>query len=257
MSESVFDVQADYEVPLLRLLADLPDGQGRMQDVLDEFWRRHRNRIPPKHLEKMESMDELHWRNKTQWARQELFWLGLIDSPKRGTWRITQKGRDWLASNPTATRVTGALPRAVPSKTRTSVQNDRGLVAAAPAGISMEVLEQTRKYMPQDEFRRAWGELYDRLLAAERAKAITPLGDRDLLARVREPVRRIQDFLQGRGNDAPKSEEICDWIHFCYLLGLFREGAALWQFVHQDGVNDWQYERTKRLAAVCRSKVGL
>jgi hypothetical protein len=116
------------------------------------------------------------------------------------------------------------------------------------------MLEQTRKAMPQESFRQVWGTLYDQLLAKERAKAITQISDKELLVAVRQPVRRIQDFLQGRGNDTPKSEDMCDWIQFCYTLGLYREGAALWQYVNQDDVHPWQYERTKRVAAVCRTK---
>jgi hypothetical protein len=119
------------------------------------------------------------------------------------------------------------------------------------------MLEQTRRAMPPDQFRQVWGTIYDQLLAEERSKAITPITDKELLAAVRQPVRRIQDFLQGRGSDTPKSEEVCDWIHLCYTLGLYREATALWSYVLQDEVNPWQYERTKRLAAVCRTRAGM
>jgi hypothetical protein len=122
--------------------------------------------------------------------------------------------------------------------------------------ISLEMLELTLSAMPSEQFRQIWGELYDRLIAEERAKAITLVTDKELLSAARQPVRRIQDFLQGRGNETPKSEELCDWIHFCYTLGLFREGSALWRLVQPEGVNQWQYERTKKIAAVCRARVG-
>jgi hypothetical protein len=118
------------------------------------------------------------------------------------------------------------------------------------------MLEQTRKAMPQESFRQVWGTLYDQLLAKERAKAITQISDKELLVAVRQPVRRIQDFLQGRGNDTPKSEDMCDWIQLCYTLGLYREGAALWQYVQRDEVNAWLYERSKKIATVCRTRIG-
>lgn len=130
-------------------------------------------------------------------------------------------------------------------------------VVAPPPGITLEMLESTRQSMPTDEFRRIWGNVYDRLIAEERAKAITPVNDRYLLERMRPLVQRIQDFLQGRGNESPKSEVVCDWIFICYTLELFREGAALWRYVNKDEVNAWQYERTSKFNAACRARVGL
>ena len=130
-----------------------------------------------------------------------------------------------------------------------------GPAAATPSGISLEMLELTRRAMSADQFRQVWGPIYEQLLAEERAKAITTLTDASLKDLVRKPVRRIQEFLQGRGNDSPKSEEICDWIHFCYTLELYREAAALWLYVSPEEVHPWQYERTKRVAAVCRTKI--
>lgn len=126
-----------------------------------------------------------------------------------------------------------------------------------PAGITLDKLERIRQVMSADEFRQDWGDIYDQLLAAERAKAITPVNDRYLLDRVRPVVQRIQDFLQGHGAESPKSEVVCDWIFTCYNLELYREGATLWRYVNKDEVNAWQYERTAKLSAVCRTKVGL
>jgi hypothetical protein len=125
-----------------------------------------------------------------------------------------------------------------------------------PSGVTMEMLELTRQSMPADQFRQVWGPIYDQLVSEERARAITPISDKQLLQAVRQPVRRIQDFLQGRGNDTPKSEDVCDWVQLCYTLGLYREGAALWQYVQRDEVNAWLYERSKKIAAVCRTRIG-
>ncbi len=124
-------------------------------------------------------------------------------------------------------------------------------------GITLDKLERIRQVMAADEFRRDWGDIYDQLLAAERAKAITPINDRYLLERIRPVIQRIQDFLQGRGNESPKSETVCDWIFLCYTAELHREGAALWRYVNQDEVNPWQYERTAKFSTVCRVNAGL
>ena len=45
---------------------------------------------------------------------------------------------------------------------------------AVPSGIALEKLERIRQVMPADEFRHDWGGHLRHLLAAERARAITP-----------------------------------------------------------------------------------
>ena len=48
---------------------------------------------------------------------------------------------------------------------------------------------------------------------------------------------------------------LCDWIHFCYALELYREAAALLPYVRQDEVDPAIYKRAKRIAEVCRGKM--
>ncbi len=50
MAEAQFQVESDYYVPLLRLLAEFPDGVAKHY-VLELFWERFKNRIPAEHLE--------------------------------------------------------------------------------------------------------------------------------------------------------------------------------------------------------------
>lgn len=146
-------------------------------------------------------------------------------------------------------------PPVAPQPRRTSAHTPAPVTP--PAGITLDKLERIRQVMSVDEFRQDWGEVYDQLLAAERAKAITPVNDRYLLDRVQPVVQRIQDFLQGHGNDSPKSEVICDWIYLCYTLELHREGAALWRYVNKDEVDALKYERTAKFSAACRTRAGL
>ena len=255
MPEPRFEVEADYYVPLLNVLADFTQGAPK-REVLAQFWKRYQERIPPAHLKPVASApDEVVWANKVAWARNRLKDFGLIDASDHGIWCLSSNGRDWLTKNPNAHRVSGLTGKA-PSPTQSRKrESPRPISKALPVGITYEMLEETKKLMPAEQFRSLWGSIYDQLLAEERSKAITVLSDKELVAAVRKPVRRIQDFLQGHGNDAPKSEELCDWIHFCYTLTLYQEGAALWQYVRQDEVNPWQYERAKKLAAVCRTLV--
>jgi hypothetical protein len=245
----------DYYVPLLRLLGELQDGRGQTRTIQDAFWERYESCIPSEHLVTIRQGREEKWRNVLDWARKELKDRGLLEMPRHGEWRITQAGRDWLRLNPNAThfdrspeRMQGLPEKDIrPSTTRA--------VPLAPAGISLEMLEQTRQVMPPDQFRQIWGGIYDQILAEEQRKAITPVTDRFLAEKTRSIVQRVQDFLQGRSTESPKSEMVCDWIWLCYTLELFREGSALWQYVNKDEVNPWQYERTMKLSAACRARV--
>lgn len=249
--------QADYIVPLLRLLAELPGGQGTRAEVSERFLERFRTEIPQEDFAPVASSNEPRWRNRVAWARNFLKDLGFINASEWNVWQITQAGRDWLEQNPHATHMKRPLQRRELSltvgKPKTSIPSR---TITAPPGITLDKLERIRQVMSADEFKRDWGEIYDQLLAAERAKSITHLTDRHLLERVRPLVQRIQDFLQGRSDESPKSEVICDWIFLCYTLELFREGAALWRYVNQDEVNAWQYERAAKFSAACRARIG-
>lgn len=66
-------------------------------------------------------------------------------------------------------------------------------------------------------------------------------------------IKAVRDFLAGRAS-RPSDEKLCDWVHFCYTFELYREASALFQLVDAAQVERWQYERTKRLAAICQMK---
>jgi len=64
-------------------------------------------------------------------------------------------------------------------------------------------------------------------------------------------IASLRRFLSGANMPTPSSEKICDWINFCYLLRLYREGIELFSYVDPIDVNDWYYERTKKIAKLC------
>ena len=104
-----------------------------------------------------------------------------MDSPDRGVWRITEAGRQWLQNNPEATRLEPGR-----STRRTRSRRRR---AAAPPGVTLEQLKATKAVMPPDQFRQVWGELYDQLLAQERARSKTTISNRELGTRARAVLR--------------------------------------------------------------------
>ena len=245
MSTSVFQANADYHVPLLRLLTTLESDQGRTSEVVRLFGERYQDNIPADHYELL-SDGMSRWEKNVQWARYQLAQRGLMDAPAYGVWHITEAGRQWLQDHPEATRLE--------PQQRTRRTRSRRSRMAAPPGVTLEQLKATKAAMPPDQFRQIWGELYDQLLAQERARAKTTISNRELGVRARAVLREVHDVLDG--NTAASSEKAYDWMQFCYALSLYRETAALFRHIFQDDLSQWAYERARKMAEACRARLG-
>jgi len=244
VSTSVFQTRADYEVPLLRLLSTLEEGRGQAREVIRLFGERHKDNIPADHYELLAN-GVPRWTNFVSLARQHLVDRGLMDAPARGVWRITEAGRQWLQDHPEATRLD--------PEQRLQRARSRRKRSVAPVGVSLEQLKATKVAIPPDQFRQIWGELYDQLLAQERARSKTTISNRELGTRARAVLREVHDFLNG--NAAASSEKAYDWMQFCYTLGLYRETAVLFAYVFQDDLPEWAYERARKMAEACRARI--
>ena len=109
--------------------------------------------------------------------------------------------------------------------------------------------------MPPDRFQARFGERWEALLAEERACTCTEISDRELARCTRQVLQEVHAFLNGDGG-AISSEKACDWMQFCYALGLYRETAALFRHVFQDDLPEWAYERARKVAEACRTRIG-
>ena len=69
---NTFRNYADYEVPLLQVLVELPGGQGASRDVRDRFGERFADHIPDEHRVYLENAHEAKWRNIVAWVRNGL-----------------------------------------------------------------------------------------------------------------------------------------------------------------------------------------
>lgn len=67
-------------------------------------------------------------------------------------------------------------------------------------------------------------------------------------------VGSIRAYLNGSSGHLPGQETICSWVEFCYVFELFDEGAALFDRVGEDSINEWLYEKTKKIALACRHR---
>ncbi len=61
----------------------------------------------------------------------------------------------------------------------------------------------------------------------------------------------------GGSVEIPSDDVLCDWVHFCYDFGLYKEGQQLFELVSAEQVNPWYYERTKKLARLCSMRVSI
>lgn len=249
VSDETFRSTADYRVPLLHLFAELEDGQGYAKDICRLFQHRYDHLIPQQHRVLLSNGNPA-WDGNVRWACANLKGLGFLDNPERGFWRITDEGRHWLKENPDATRI----KRTGKQKSQTSPRKASTKAPSTP-GITLEMLEQTRKLMPADQFRQVWGVLYDQLLAEKRTRTITEITQMELGRRTRRWLDDVHTFLNGRSASPLSSEVLCDWMHFCYILELHREAAALLAYVREDEVEPNVYRRVKRIAEVSRSKL--
>jgi hypothetical protein len=191
--------------------------------------------------------------------------MGLMGSGGHGIWTITKEGQDWLRDHPEGTTQELMAFEAPPQPKKPSLRKvktqqpsgrSRDTRQMTPGAINLEMLEKTRQSMPPDQFRQVWGAIYDQLLAEERARIVTDINQTELGRRARRKVEEIQAFLRGQSNASPKSDVLCDWIHFCYELELFREAASLLQYVAEEETDLAIYRRAKRLAEASRVNLG-
>jgi len=247
----------EYNLALLRLMAEL--GRAPTSDAVREFERRLGHLIAPEDRE-LNPSGHLRWDWRVRWARQDLVRAGLMGSGGRGIWTITEAGHQWLEDNPNATDL--GLPR----DTEDNVQGTRGSRSSAAAagrrkgetrtGVSLEMLEQTRRAMPTEQFRQLWGTLYDQLSAEERARATTSITQAELGSRAMRELERIHSYLRGRHTEQPDARRICLWIEFCYALELHREAASLLPYVDETQVDPAIYEQVRRLGTASKAKLG-
>jgi hypothetical protein len=253
----------DYRPALLWLMGQLE--RATTSEALAEFERLLGDLIPPAHRGEIKS-GKIKWDWYVRWSRQDLLNAGLMGSGGRGVWTITPQGQQWLAGHPdgggdelkallkpvrkgTAPRTAATRP-APGRRTRSRTRRTKTEV-----GLSFKDLKHIKQHMPADEFQTRFGERWQTLLAEERARIQTDVSDQELARRARQILQQVHTFLKGEGG-AISSEKACDWMQFCYALGLYRETAALFAYVSQDDLPEWAYERARKMAEACRARLG-
>jgi len=103
----MFGPYTDYLIPLLKILDDLPRKVDRGENVLVMFEEKHRNEIPEYAFNASGSTGKTQWVYCIYNAKHKAIEFGLIDSPSKGIWHLTEDGHKWLLEHPNATHFIG------------------------------------------------------------------------------------------------------------------------------------------------------
>jgi restriction system protein len=89
----------DFQTVMLPVLRDLAHGERTGQETLDAV-AVHFALTPEELAQRLPSGKQTTFTNRLAWAKSHLKGAGLIESPRRGVYRITDRGRTVLAENP-------------------------------------------------------------------------------------------------------------------------------------------------------------
>jgi restriction system protein len=91
----------DYQTCMLPFLRFLADGTAHTLSDAEESLAGHFNLTPIERAQLLPSGQQGVFRNRIGWARTYLKKAALVEAPKRGVFRITERGQKTLSTNPT------------------------------------------------------------------------------------------------------------------------------------------------------------
>ena len=89
----------DFQTVMLPLLRDLEKGERQSQETVESL-ASHFALSPEERAQRLPSGKQTTFSNRIAWAKSHLKAAGLVESPERGVYRITERGRKVLAGNP-------------------------------------------------------------------------------------------------------------------------------------------------------------
>lgn len=250
MNKDLFTPQEAFEIPVLKILIEL-GARGAQQEVL-------------KHLENEVNLldgdwqpmrsGRIRWHSNVSWTKYRLVKKGEVDSPKRGVWLITEKGRQRYEAEGVSydqAKYHPILPRSYAPRGRVTVTKKQRLID--PNQVTSDFLQRWGINQGLNLFelgiegvKRKYVEYYRKQMGLE---------DGHLLKIIKTTIKEIKAFLTGDSQIAPTPERICQWIDYCYLLEMHEEGARLFNKVPQNSIPEELYRRTKKIADACQNSV--
>lgn len=91
----------DFQTAMLPVLRDLTRGERTGQETIDALAREF-DLTPEELAQRLPSGKQATFTNRIAWAKAHLKAAGLVESPRRGAYRLTDRGRQALAGSPTS-----------------------------------------------------------------------------------------------------------------------------------------------------------
>jgi restriction system protein len=91
----------NFQMVMLPLLQDLASGERTGQETLDALAEQF-SLTPEESAVRLPSGKQSTFTNRVAWAKSHMKAAGLIESPRRGVYRLTERGRQVLAARPTS-----------------------------------------------------------------------------------------------------------------------------------------------------------
>lgn len=182
----------DFQTAMLPLLRHLEHGERSGQDILDAL-AGHFGLTPEELAVRLPSGKQTTFSNRVAWAKSHLKGAGILESPRRGVHRLTERGRAFLAGNPTAVNmaVLAQFPEYVAFR-----QGPPATLSAGHAASPMVDAVDTRT--PDDLIEEGHRQLRAALIAELREKISTmpPSAFEQL----------VVDLLRGMGYGGPQED---------------------------------------------------
>lgn len=184
----------DFQSVMRPLLAILADGEEKTVQTIRDTLARQFELTEEELEERLPSGRDRIYRNRVGWALTHLKGASVIESPRRGVYRITNRGRRVLADTPETERVDLRTLSAFEEYRQFRSQNgsaDATTSATSGPGTATGEPDTVSAGTPTERIEAAWGELRAALAA-------------DLLDRVREQPPEffeqvVLDVLQAMG----------------------------------------------------------
>lgn len=151
----------DFQSLFLPLLRHTSDNAEHTQQETEDFLAHYFKLNDAERNEILSSGKQSRFGNRVAWAKQHLRWAGLLESPKRSVFRITERGQQVLNQNPE--RLSISFLKQFPEYLELSRPANSDIGPKEPSDES-ELIEKSPKEMLDDAYLRLRNALQQELL---------------------------------------------------------------------------------------------
>ena len=195
----------NFQTVMLPLLQDLASGDRTGQETIDAL-ATHFSLTLEELAIRLPSGKQSKFTNRVAWAKSHLKAAGLIDSPRRGVYRLTERGRQVLATNPTAIGMSflSQYPEYVAFRQPSSEPSEPSTQGGSASGTATRVDDRTPDDLIDEGYRQLRTALAKDL--RERIASMTPSAFEQLVVDVLTAIgyggsQEDAGLVVGRGGD--------------------------------------------------------